>query len=159
MKLELVVNGEKHEVTVLEDKVRMGEREYDFRVEKRGDEYLVCADSEEFSIRQKGARVSINNEPHAIDAKMLGTTSDIAVESRPVTETAIAGEIKPPMTGKVVSVMVKEGDEVAKGALLLVLEAMKMQNEILSTKKGRIKKVLVSAGQVVNSDDTVLIIE
>jgi len=71
----------------------------------------------------------------------------------------VEGEVKPPMTGKVVSIEVEEGDEVEKGTLIITLEAMKMQNEILSPKKGKIKKILVDVGAVVSSDDVMVIVE
>jgi biotin carboxyl carrier protein len=64
-----------------------------------------------------------------------------------------------PMPGKIVRVLVSEGDEVEAGAGVLVVEAMKMQNELKSPKKGRIQKILVSAGAAVNSGDVLAIVE
>jgi biotin carboxyl carrier protein len=55
------------------------------------------------------------------------------------------------MPGIVVSVAVKEGDEVAEGAPLLILEAMKMQNEVRAESAGRVVKVFVEAGKTVGS--------
>lgn len=51
------------------------------------------------------------------------------------------GKIYPPMPGNVVKVMVKDGEEVEKGAPLLILESMKMEHTIFSPVKGKIKKV------------------
>lgn len=45
------------------------------------------------------------------------------------------------MPGKVISILVKEGDEVKEGQVLAILESMKMENEIVSTKDGIIKKI------------------
>ena len=64
-----------------------------------------------------------------------------------------------PMPGKIVRVLVSEGDEVEAGAGVLVVEAMKMQNELKSPKKGRIQKILVSEGAAVNSGDVLAIVE
>ena len=64
-----------------------------------------------------------------------------------------------PMPGKVVRVLVSPGTEVAAGAGVLVVEAMKMQNEIKSPKKGTIQKILVSEGAAVNSGDVLAIVE
>jgi len=53
------------------------------------------------------------------------------------------------MPGLVVSVPVAEGQEVKKGDVLVVLESMKMQNELKSPKDGKVEKVKVEAGQAV----------
>jgi biotin carboxyl carrier protein len=64
-----------------------------------------------------------------------------------------------PMPGKVVRVLVREGDEVEAGAGVLVVEAMKMQNEIKSPKKGKIQKMLAAEGVAVNAGDVLAIVE
>jgi biotin carboxyl carrier protein len=64
-----------------------------------------------------------------------------------------------PMPGKIVRVLVSQGAEVEAGAGVLVVEAMKMQNEIKSPKKGTIQKILVSEGAAVNAGDVLAIVE
>src|SRR5271165_2869309 len=68
-------------------------------------------------------------------------------------------KIAAPMPGKVVRLLVREGDEVEPGAGVAVVEAMKMQNEIKSPKKGKVQKVLVSEGATVNAGDVLEIVE
>jgi biotin carboxyl carrier protein len=68
-------------------------------------------------------------------------------------------KIAAPMPGKVVRLLVREGDEVEPGAGVAVVEAMKMQNEIKSPKKGKIQKILVSEGATVNAGDVLAIVE
>jgi len=68
-------------------------------------------------------------------------------------------KIAAPMPGKVVRLLVREGDEVEPGAGVAVVEAMKMQNEIKSPKKGKVQKVLVSEGATVNAGDVLAIVE
>ena len=63
------------------------------------------------------------------------------------------------MPGKVVRVLVSAGVEVEAGAGILVVEAMKMQNELKSPKKGTIQKIFVSEGATVNSGDVLAIVE
>jgi biotin carboxyl carrier protein len=63
------------------------------------------------------------------------------------------------MAGKVVRVLVAEKDEVAVGQGVVVVEAMKMQNEIKSPKKGVIQKLLASQGSTVNAGDVLAVIE
>jgi len=64
-----------------------------------------------------------------------------------------------PMPGKIVRIMLNPGAEVEAGAGVLVVEAMKMQNEIKSPKKGTIQKILVSEGAAVNAGDVLAIVE
>jgi biotin carboxyl carrier protein len=68
-------------------------------------------------------------------------------------------KITAPMPGKVVRLLVHEGDEVEPGSGVAVVEAMKMQNEIKSPKKGTIQKILVSKGAAVNAGDVLAIVE
>jgi len=64
-----------------------------------------------------------------------------------------------PMPGKVVRLLVGEGDEVESGRGVAVVEAMKMQNEIKSPKRGTVQKILVSEGAAVNAGDVLAIVE
>ena len=66
--------------------------------------------------------------------------------------------ITAPMPGKVVRLLLHEGDEVEAGAGIAVVEAMKMQNEIKSPKKGTIQKILVTEGAAVNAGDLLAIV-
>jgi biotin carboxyl carrier protein len=63
------------------------------------------------------------------------------------------------MPGKVVRLLLREGDEVEAGGGIAVVEAMKMQNEIKSPKKGTIQKILVGEGAAVNAGDVLAIVE
>ena len=63
------------------------------------------------------------------------------------------------MQGTVISVLVSMGDEVEAGQPLLVLEAMKMENNINAGKAGTVKEIRVSEGDSVGSGDIVAIIE
>jgi biotin carboxyl carrier protein len=63
------------------------------------------------------------------------------------------------MPGKVVRVLVEEGEQVEAGRPLIVVEAMKMQNEMKAGKPGRIVKVLVRAGDTVRAGETLVSIE
>jgi biotin carboxyl carrier protein len=57
---------------------------------------------------------------------------------------------------KIIRILIKPGDAVAAGQGLLVIEAMKMQNEIRSPKDGKIEKVLAKEGQAVNAGDVLV---
>jgi biotin carboxyl carrier protein len=62
-------------------------------------------------------------------------------------------QILAPMPGKVIRILVKVGDEVEAGQGLIVVEAMKMQNEIRSPKKGKVERLQAKEGQAVNAGD------
>jgi biotin carboxyl carrier protein len=64
-----------------------------------------------------------------------------------------------PMPGKVVRILLSQGAEVEAGAGVLVVEAMKMQNEVKSPKKGTIQRIMVSEGAAVNAGDVLAIVE
>jgi biotin carboxyl carrier protein len=67
--------------------------------------------------------------------------------------------VKASMPGRVVRVLVKKGDHVAARQGILVIEAMKMQNELKSPKDGRVAEIRVSPGDTVAAGDTLAIIE
>jgi glutaconyl-CoA/methylmalonyl-CoA decarboxylase subunit gamma len=63
-----------------------------------------------------------------------------------------------PLPGRIVKVAVKPGDRVEKGATLLVIEAMKMENEFKAGVSGTIAEVRVEPGQAVNGGDVLIVI-
>jgi biotin carboxyl carrier protein len=66
--------------------------------------------------------------------------------------------LKAPLPGKVSHVAVQAGDRVAAGQALVVIEAMKMENELKATTPGTVREVRVSAGQAVNAGDVLVVI-
>jgi glutaconyl-CoA/methylmalonyl-CoA decarboxylase subunit gamma len=64
--------------------------------------------------------------------------------------------IEAPMAGTIVGVFVKVGDVVKKGQLLVVLEAMKMENEIVSPVDGTVLSLSVTKGETVNAGDSIV---
>jgi biotin carboxyl carrier protein len=68
-------------------------------------------------------------------------------------------KITAPMPGKVVRLLVHEGERVEPGRGVAVVEAMKMQNEIKSPKQGTVRKILVGEGAAVNAGDVLAIVE
>ena len=64
-----------------------------------------------------------------------------------------------PMPGKVVKLLVKEGQEVAAGEGVIVVEAMKMENELKSAVTGKVKEIFVKEGEVVESGAKLLLVE
>ncbi len=66
--------------------------------------------------------------------------------------------VKAPMPGVILDIKVAEGDEVKENDVLVILEAMKMENEITSPQSGMVKKILINKNATVNSDESLIII-
>ena len=110
--------------------------------------------------------------PHAMEVEVDGEVFNVRILSvggSAVTSSAapaqkiprgdIQGGIKSNMQGMVLEVAVSRGSEVKKGDLLVVLEAMKMENPIHSPIDGRVSDIFVNAGDVVQSGDVLLVVE
>lgn len=91
----------------------------------------------------------------AESAKPVQKAEAPAAPKPAVNSSAPAGAVKitAPMPGTILDIMVKTGDQVKKGDVLLILEAMKMENEIVSPQDGVIASVNTSKGASVNSGD------
>ncbi len=92
-------------------------------------------------------------------AATLAETVKNAAKAAPAPSAApVSGgqKVEAPMPGNIVNVAVNVGDTVKKGQLLVVLEAMKMENEIVSPVDGKVVSVGVSKGDTVNPGDTLV---
>lgn len=92
-------------------------------------------------------------EFHIVDPKRLRGTSAIEDQS------SGRAEIKTAMPGKVVRILVSEGAAVQKGDGIVVVEAMKMQNEMKSPKDGIVVEIRVAENDTVGAGDTLIIID
>jgi len=80
---------------------------------------------------------------------------------QPKKEVQVAGSgeaIDAPMPGTIVNIMVSNGDRVKKGQVIAILEAMKMENEIMASSDGTVKSVDVSKGASVSAGDALITI-
>ena len=115
-------------------------------------------------IEKKGSRVSfeVNGEVFSVEiAAVPGSTNSSQGTSRVISQpivkntarTGSAGgpNVVAPMPGLIVDLKVKVGDAVKPGQTVLVMEAMKMENNIASTIAGTVKEILVKAGQEVQN--------
>jgi biotin carboxyl carrier protein len=82
--------------------------------------------------------------------------ADASAPPRP--SPAANGGVKAPMPGVIIKVMVDEGDMVNAGDKVMVIEAMKMENDIKAHKSGTVKKIMVDQGDSVNTGDTLMLI-
>ncbi|HEX6176931.1 MAG TPA: biotin/lipoyl-containing protein [Thermoanaerobaculia bacterium] len=132
-------------------RVRLGDRWIEADMTEAGQfvHSLRLADGTQFSLTH-------HREENTHEITLAATTVKIEVidplslkRSRREDEGGAAGAVKALMPGRVVRIMVQEGETVRKGTPLLILEAMKMENEIQAPCEGTVSRVLVSAGQTV----------
>jgi len=166
MKLHAESNGKKHEIELRRDgdKVfaKIDDREYEVEAsEPEPGVFLIRQDNKIYETAVVASAdgkktVSLRGIDHEIvlnDPKRLrgaGNTNEHA--------DGIA-EIKTAMPGKVVRILTKPGTAVEKGAGILVVEAMKMQNELKSPKAGAVKEIHVEEGSTVAAGDVLATIE
>jgi biotin carboxyl carrier protein len=114
-------------------------RAFDARVSQEGDHLLVSCAGSDFRVRV--------HDPRAWRAG-----------GRTALEAAGLQRVVAPMPGKVVRLLVSAGQTVEVGQGLVVVEAMKMQNEVRAPKGGKVERVLVVEGQAVRTQEALLII-
>ena len=103
-------------------------------------------------------RYEIDVNGHRFDARVR----DLKHLGRGKASDAATGgkiELTAPMPGKVVRILRQAGDEVQSGDGILVVEAMKMQNEMQSPRSGKVAEIRVNEGQTVNAGDVLAVIE
>jgi len=135
-----------------------------FKFTIRGNEYEVHINSFEDNI----AEIDVNGSIYQVELEeqVKTTKTPKLVRSKPVQTkedkpkpAAGLSRVDAPLPGTIFKVNVKEGDEVKKGQTIIILEAMKMENNILAEKDGKINKVLVSEGDAVLQGDILVEIE
>ena len=115
----------------------------------------------------KNVTVEVSADGKEYTAKVNGKSFKVAVAegaAAPAAKVAAsaggaAADLTAPMPGTVVKVLVAEGDEVAEGQTVVVLEAMKMETELKAEKAGRVAQVLAAQGAVVAAGDVLVKIE
>ncbi len=161
----LNVGGELREVAIEDDGegrfvARLGDAEYSVVLESLDDNTL-------FRLRIDGRRtpVAIKREGYALDLfigpdRYATEIERAAAGSFDTLAPAIAGVVRltAPMTGQVSEVLVNIGDEVREGDPLLVIVAMKMNNEIRSPADGNITELAVSPTDTVDQGDLLLVL-
>ena len=98
--------------------------------------------------------------PAPVVAAPVAAPAPVAVPAAPAAPavTAAGETVKAPMPGNIMKVNVSAGQAVKEGDVLVVLEAMKMENEIMAPKAGTVAQVLVQKGSTVNTDAPLVVI-
>lgn len=152
MRLRIALDGREREVAVEGDgpdvRVRVDGREIPVRVSV--EENAAIADVEGRQLRLEfGGGLRIDGVPRL--ARVTWVAEEAAREGA-----AQVVDVKPPMPGRIVRVLAKPGDAVRRGAPLVILEAMKMQNEIPAPDGGVVQDVRVREGDLVTGNDVLV---
>lgn len=99
----------------------------------------------------------LNGQPRTV--KIIDTSSAAKKEAAPKAEDGNENHLGAPMPGLVVSVAVKEGDQVERGDVICSIEAMKMETSVLAEKDGVIEKILINAGTQVDTKDLLIMMK
>lgn len=136
-----------------------------FKFTIHGNQYDVEVKSFEDNI----AEVEVNGTSYTVEMKkgvkapktpkLIRAKTSPTNESKPLTRSGTLSTIKAPLPGNILQVFVKEGDAVQKETKLMILEAMKMENTILSEKAGVVKSVKVTPGTTVLQGEILVEIE
>lgn len=108
----------------------------------------------------KKYKVNVNGTSYEIEIELISESAQAPVKVQESPKDSGDGEqITSPMPGTVLDVKVKVGDSVKKGQVLAILEAMKMENEIMAGIDGTVTSVAVSKGTSVQTGDILLTIK
>lgn len=130
--------------------VRINGKEYDVEVEKLGGPYQSLTRGTAYM--QAPVAYAPAPAPAPVQAPAPAPVAP-APTPAPVASAGSASDVTSPMPGKVFKVLAKPGDTVSEGQAVMILEAMKMENEIVAPVAGVIDAILVKEGDMVETDD------
>ena len=131
------------------DSRRVSDEEMSVLVDGRSVTLLLARDKDGWLVRAGGGDIIVREASE--ESRKRADGGDRPPQGRP--------EVRSPMPGKVVKVLVAEGEAVRRNQTLLIVEAMKMENEIRSAVDGRVRKVCVSAGDLVDPERPMIELE
>ena len=162
MRFDLIVDGEAHEVEAVRRgkslRVRIDGAEYRTFARNSTDSVEIRIGRARHTIRFEGMDAVVDGDPHAIVVRERHE----ATAGRPTPRRGQARavyEVRPPMPGRVVKLAIRPGALVRRGDVLVVLEAMKMQNEIPAPADCRVRDVLVREGESIPGDRVIAVLE
>jgi len=162
--------------------VRVDGKEFDVELEYRSEKYIAVVNGKKVEIAccrlgESRSLLLIDSQSHEVDVRSNGYDNRMVVFMKGVeipaeiedynlaqlrktigvtSETALVKHLRAAMPGMVVDVKVRPGDRVTKGQVLLVIEAMKMENIIKAQREATIKRIHVSSGVSVEKGDKLL---
>ncbi len=135
--------------------VTINNKEYEVEVEK-GKAAVV----DMRTVTAVAAHAAVQTPAAAPAAPAASPAPAPAAAPAPVQAAAVSGEaIKAPMPGTILDIKVAAGSKVSKGQVILILEAMKMENEIVAPADGTVAQILTAKGSSVNTGDILAVIQ
>jgi biotin carboxyl carrier protein len=166
--MKIVVEGQEFDVQPGPDSVSVGGVEYPVRIVRQGDIVAVYVNERPYQVQlppggasEEGPlTVLVDAKEYEVELKGAPSTRRPArgAPKRP-SPPGGAGAITSQMTGRIIRVDVEPGQEVKEGDVLLIVEAMKMENEVLAPANGKVKEVAVAAGARVSEGDLLIILD
>lgn len=107
-------------------------------------------------------KVKVNGKVYEVEIESVteqqGSIDTPKAESSSVSASGEKVTVAAPMAGTILELKVKAGDQVKKGQVIAILEAMKLENEVVSTADGKVVEVLVSKGQAVSNQQGLIVL-
>jgi len=159
--MKLLIGDQEFEVQPGSEAVNVAGQEYAVRLVRTGNIATVYVNEKPFAVQlppqlpEEGAvKLLVDAKEYEVEVKgRAGVRARPRAAARKPSAAASAGAVTAQMTGRVIKVNVKPGDTVDEGDILLVIEAMKMENEIAAPMSGKIKEVAVAPGGRVSEGD------
>ncbi len=107
----------------------------------------------------KKYRVKVNGKVYEVELEEVEVNEEKIEVKKEAKQPTEGKTINAPIGGKILSIKVATNQQVKKGDLVCVIEAMKMENEVLSTVDGKVKEVLVTTGAQVENKEPLVVIE
>ncbi len=108
-------------------------------------------------------RIKVNGKVYEVEVEAIeevsGNVATPAAQSVSQPKSEGNKEILAPIAGKILEVKVKVGETVSKGQTVMIIEAMKLENEIQSAYDGKVKEILVGNGSDVHNKDVLIVLE
>lgn len=124
--------------------------------------YLVTLNGKTYEVEVEQTDAAITAVTDAVPAAAAGAAAPApAAPAAPAEQPLLPAEgsaVRAPMPGNILSVSVSQGQRVKAGTVLMILEAMKMENEIVAPCDGAVKQLLVQKGSVVDTDAVLAVI-
>ena len=168
MKLLSRVGDESHEIEIRRDSdrvfARVDDREYELQVSApEPNVYLLKHEGKvhEFYVAPRsspGSAITVSSRKGDVEVTLIDPKRLRGSEAMGAAADGLA-EIKSLMPGRVVRIVANVGDEVAKGDPVLVVEAMKMQNDLRSPKDGVVKEIRIEEGATVSAGIVLAVVE
>ncbi|KKN39803.1 hypothetical protein LCGC14_0739650 [marine sediment metagenome] len=157
MKKKVKFRGKNYIITILDDeKIKVDDKVYSPIVtQETTNLYRVVFDDCQFNLELVDGKLFLEGEEIDIEIKPYLKP----VESPAVSQRGKKIFVKAPIPGKILQLLVEEGENVERDQLILILEAMKMKNRILSPIKGKITQINVKEGEIVPQDHPLIKIE